>query len=137
MKDLTIFQRIINGEIPSYPVWEDEDHFAFLDISPIAPGHTLVVPKRPSPYLFDLEDGEYASLFLAAKNVARVLKIAMGTPRVGVIVAGYGVQDHVHIHLVPIRSESDLTGSSITVDSAEMHKIRERIIKHLTFPSIL
>lgn len=131
MKDPTIFERIIAGEIPSYPIWEDEEFFAFLDISPLTPGHTLVVPKEPSPYIFDLDDEEYAKLFLAAKKIARVLKEALGTPRVGIIVAGYGVQDHVHVHLVPIRSESELSGPSVSLDPIQMHKIREQIIKYI------
>ncbi len=131
MRPTTIFERIIAGEVPSYPIWEDETHFAFLDISPLAPGHTLVVPKKPYPYVFDIDDDDYAKLFLAAKKVAGILKRAMGTPRVGVIVAGYGVQDHVHIHLVPIRTESELSGPSQSPEPKELHRIRERIIKHL------
>ena len=116
MTQKTIFEKIVAGEIPSYKIWEDEGHFAFLDISPFAPGHTLVVPKKPSPYIFDLEDQEYTKLFLAAKKVAKKLRMAMQTPRIGVIVAGYGVVDHVHIHLIPIHSEGDLLGGAHPID---------------------
>ena len=131
MGNKTIFQNIIAGEIPSYKVWEDEKHYAFLDISPFAPGHTLVVPKKPSPYIFDLEDDEYAELLLSAKKVAKVLKSAMKTPRVGVIVAGFGVVDHVHVHLIPIHSEGELLGGSKNISKEEMEKIHMKILSVL------
>ncbi|MBP6994090.1 HIT family protein [Candidatus Woesebacteria bacterium] len=124
----TIFEKIIAGEIPSYKIWEDENHFAFLDISPFAPGHTLVVPKKPSPYIFDLGDDEYTGLMLAAKIVAQKLRQAMQTPRVGVIVAGYGVVDHVHIHLIPIHSEGDLLGGPHTASSEELENVHKKIL---------
>lgn len=128
MKNKTIFEKIIDGEIPSYKVWEDEKHYAFLDISPFAPGHTLVVPKKPSVYLFDLEDDEYTKLLLASKKVAKILKRALAVPRVGVIVAGFGVQDHVHIHLVPIHSEGELLGGPQQISKEEMEGILAKIL---------
>lgn len=129
MSSKTIFQKIISGELPSFKVWEDEGHFAFLDISPFAPGHTLVIPKRPAPYIFDLDDSVYMELLLASKTVANILKKAMDVPRVGVIVAGYGVQDHVHVHLVPIHSEKDLFGGPKNMTKAQLQKIHHKILE--------
>lgn len=125
----TIFEQIILGEVPSYKVWEDEHHFAFLDISPIAPGHTLVIPKKPAQYLFDLEDGEYTNLMQASKRVAKMLKKAFPhVPRVGVIVAGFGVPDHIHIHLIPISSEGELLGASKNISKEELASVQTRIL---------
>ncbi len=82
-------------------VWEDEKHLAFLDINPIEPGHTLVIPKKHTPYIFDLNDKEYSDLMLASKRVAELLKQKLHPKRIGILVEGFGV-DHVHVHLVPI-----------------------------------
>ncbi len=103
----TIFSRIVAGEIPSYKVAEDENNYAFLDINPVAPGHTLVIPKREVDYLFDLNDKEYADLQLFAKRVAAAIKQVMPCSRVGVAVMGLEVP-HAHIHLIPINKESDM-----------------------------
>ncbi|MDE6277805.1 MAG: HIT family protein [Muribaculaceae bacterium] len=103
----SIFSRIIAGEIPSYKVAEDEAHYAFLDINPMAEGHTLVVPKRETDYIFDLSDEEFAALQLFAKRVAAAQKEALPCSRVAVAVLGLEVP-HAHIHLVPINSESDM-----------------------------
>lgn len=125
----TIFEQIIDGEIPSYKVWEDENHYAFLDISPIAPGHTLVIPKKPAQYLFDLEDSEYTNLMRASKLVAKMLKKAFPhVPRIGVIVAGFGVPDHIHIHLIPISSEGELLGTSRATSKEELTSIHTLIL---------
>ena len=104
---MTLFTRIINGEIPSYKVAEDEHNFAFLDINPLKEGHVLCIPKHEVDYLFDLSDEEYASLTLFAKRVARAVKAAIPCQRVGVAVLGMEVP-HAHIHLVPLQKESDL-----------------------------
>lgn len=103
----TIFSRIAAGEIPSYKVAEDENHYAFLDINPLAPGHTLVIPRREVDYLFDLTPGEYAALMEFARKVALKLRKAVDCKRVGVAVLGMEVP-HAHIHLVPLQSEADL-----------------------------
>lgn len=103
----SIFSRIVAGEIPSYKVAEDVAHYAFLDINPMAPGHTLVIPKREEDYIFDLSDEEYAALQLFAKRVAKAQKAALPCKRVAVAVLGMEVP-HAHIHLVPINSEADL-----------------------------
>lgn len=103
----SIFSRIIAGEIPCYKVAEDEHHFAFLDINPLAPGHTLVIPKREIDYIFDLSDEEYTALQLFAKRVAAAQKKAVPCKRIATAVLGLEVP-HAHIHLVPINSESDM-----------------------------
>ena len=103
----SIFSRIIAGEIPCYKIAEDEHNFAFLDINPLAEGHTLCIPKHEVDYIFDLTDEEYTSLTLFAKRVAVAVKAAMPCQRVGVAVLGMEVP-HAHIHLVPLDKESDL-----------------------------
>lgn len=103
----TIFSKIISGEIPCYKIAEDDRHFAFLDINPVAPGHTLVVPKREVSYLFDLTDEEYVALELFAKRVAEGLREAMPCKRIGEAVIGLEVP-HAHIHLIPINTERDM-----------------------------
>lgn len=107
----SIFTKIINGEIPAYKVAEDENYFAFLDIFPVAKGHTLVIPKKEVDYLFDLEDETYAGLQLFAKKVAKGLKKAIPCEKVGVLVLGLEVP-HAHIHLVPMQNEGDLLNFS-------------------------
>lgn len=97
----SIFTKIINGEIPSYKIAEDENHFAFLDINPIAEGHTLIVPKKEVDYIFDLNDEALAGLNIFAKKIAHAIDDSLGTIRTGVIVEGLEVP-HAHIHLVPI-----------------------------------
>lgn len=104
---MTIFSRIAAGEIPSYRVAEDEKHFAFLDINPVAEGHTLVIPKKEVSYIFDLDDKEYAELQLFAKRVAAALEKAVPCKRIGTAVIGLEVP-HAHIHLVPLRNEGDM-----------------------------
>lgn len=103
----SVFTRIVNGEIPSYKVAETENCYAFLDISPLAEGHTLVIPKKEVDYLFDLDDQLYTELQRFAKEVAVALKKAVPCKRVGVAVLGMEVP-HAHIHLVPLQSEGDM-----------------------------
>ena len=107
----TIFTRIAKGEIPSYKVAENEEFYAFLDIAPMAKGHTLVIPKREVDYIYDLEDDELAGLHLCAKKVARAQKAAFPCQRVGVAVLGMEVP-HAHIHLIPLQKESDMLFSN-------------------------
>ena len=104
---MTIFSRIINGEIPCYKIAEDENYFAFLDISPLVKGHTLVIPKREVDYIFDLTDEEIAGMQVFAKKVAVAIKKAIPCVKVGQCVLGLEVP-HAHIHLVPMQSEADL-----------------------------
>lgn len=104
----SIFSRIIAGEIPCYKVAEDDKHIAFLDINPVAPGHTLVVPKHENPYIFDLSDEELADFNIFAKKVAHAVAKAVPCKRVGMTVIGLEVP-HAHIHLIPINVESDMS----------------------------
>ena len=104
----TIFTRIAKGEIPSYKVAENEDFYAFLDIAPMAKGHTLVIPKHvEDDYIFNLEEDTYAGLCAFARKVAQAIKTAVPCKRVGVAVLGMEVP-HTHIHLVPLQSEGDM-----------------------------
>jgi histidine triad (HIT) family protein len=107
----SIFTKIIDGEIPAYKVAEDKNYLAFLDIFPVAKGHTLVIPKNEVDYLFDLDDELYSGLQLFAKKVAAGLKKAIPCEKVGVLVLGLEVP-HAHIHLVPMQSEADLLNFS-------------------------
>jgi len=128
----TIFSRIVAGEIPCYKVAEDEKHFAFLDINPLRPGHTLVIPKREVDYIFDLEDDEYAALMLFAKSVADALRRAVPCKRIGEAVLGMEVP-HTHIHLVPLNAESDLNffGEHAKVAPEEMQRIADAIASEM------
>ncbi len=128
---MTLFTRIINGEIPSYKVAEDDRYYAFLDINPLTKGHTLVIPKLSEPeadYIFDLDDETLAGLMVFAKQVARGIKEATGCKRVGVAVLGMEV-NHVHIHLVPMNSEKDMlfTNPKLQLPADEMATIANSI----------
>jgi histidine triad (HIT) family protein len=103
----SIFTRIINGEIPSYKIAEDENYYAFLDINPLAEGHTLVIPKKETDYIFDLGDEEYQGLFLFAKGVAKAMRKVISCERIGVAVVGLEVR-HAHIHLIPLKTVYDI-----------------------------
>ena len=103
----TIFSKIISGELPAYKVAESNDFLAFLDISPLAEGHVLVIPKQETDYLFDLEDDVYTALQLFAKIVATGIKESIPCKKVGVAVIGLEVP-HVHIHLIPMNRVDDL-----------------------------
>lgn len=126
----SIFSKIVAGEIPSYKVAEDDRHYAFLDISPLAPGHTLVIPKREVDYIFDLSDEEYAALQLFAKRVATAQKKALPCKRIGVAVLGMEVP-HAHIHLVPLNSEADMDfRNKKSLESAQMAEIAAKIAEN-------
>lgn len=104
---MTIFSKIIAGEIPSYKVAEDDRFYAFLDINPIAWGHTLVVPKEETDYLFDLDDRQLGDMMVFAKKVAAAIKKAFPCRKVGMAVLGLEVP-HAHMHLVPLKNEGDM-----------------------------
>ncbi len=128
---MTIFTRIIKGEIPSYKVAEDDRFYAFLDIRPLVKGHTLVIPKLPEPeadYIFDLDDRLLGDMMVFAKRVARGIQSATGCKRVGVAVLGMEV-NHVHIHLVPLNKETDMlfTNPKLELPSDEMCVIANSI----------
>ena len=103
----TIFSKIIAGEIPSYKVAEDEKYYAFLDINPLAKGHTLVIPKVEVDYIFDLDDETLAGLTKFAKKIAHKIKEQTGCKKVAMVVLGLEVP-HAHIHLIPMNSEKDV-----------------------------
>ncbi len=103
----SIFTKIINGEIPSYKIAEDEKCYAFLDISPLAEGHTLVVPKQEVDYIFDLDDELLTHLHLFAKKVAKAMKEVIECEKIGMAVIGLDVR-HTHVHLVPLKEVGDL-----------------------------
>jgi histidine triad (HIT) family protein len=124
----SIFSKIVNGEIPAYKVAEDENYLAFLDIFPVAKGHTLVIPKKEVDYIFDLDDELYAGLQLFAKKVAVGLKSAIPCQKVGVLVLGLEVP-HAHIHLIPMQNEADVLNFSkkLKFTPEEFQKIKEII----------
>ena len=126
----SIFTKIANGEIPSYKVASDDKHFAFLDINPVVPGHTLVIPRCESDYIFDLDDEEYTQLQLFAKRVAKAMQKALPCKRIGTAVIGMEVP-HVHIHLIPLNTEGDMDfrREKLTLDNKDMADIAAAIAK--------
>lgn len=124
----SIFSRIVNGEIPCYRVAEDDKHLAFLDINPIAEGHTLVIPKCEIDYIFDLDSQQLSELTLFAQRVAKAIDKSINCKRVGVAVLGMEVP-HCHIHLVPLNSEKDLVLSNpkLNITKEKMAAIAEAI----------
>ena len=124
----TIFTRIVEGEIPCYKVAESEKFFAFLDINPLAKGHTLVIPKKEGDYIFDMDDEMYAGLMMFAKRVAKAIEAAVPCKRVGVAVMGMEVP-HVHVHLIPINAEKDMVISNpkLKLEASEMAEIAANI----------
>ena len=126
---MTIFSKIIAGEIPSYKVAEDENFYAFLDINPMTKGHTLVVPKKTEEnYIFRLNDDTYISLMKFSKKVALAIEKAMTCKRVGVAVIGMEVP-HAHVHLIPINKESEMNFSNpkLKLTADEMADIASKI----------
>ena len=128
----SIFSRIVAGEIPCYKVAEDDRYFAFLDISPVAKGHTLVIPKQEVDYIFDLDDETYSGLMAFARRVARALEVAVACKRVGVAVMGLEVP-HAHIHLVPITTEGDMNffREKLSLPADEMAEIAAKIAQQM------
>ena len=126
----TIFSRIVAGEIPCHKVAEDEEFFAFLDINPVAKGHTLVIPKQETDYLFDLEDALLGRMMAFAKRVARAQEAAIPCKRIGMAVMGLEVP-HAHIHLIPITKESDMYfgGEKMTITQDELAVVAALIRK--------
>ena len=126
----TIFTKIAAGEIPSYKCAESEDFYAFLDISPLAKGHTLVIPKKvEDDYIFNLDPKTYEGLWAFARKVATALKAAVPCKRIGVAVLGMEVP-HTHIHLVPLKTEADMDfrKEKLSLDPAEMKSIASSIL---------
>lgn len=128
----SLFTKIVNGEIPAWKVAEDENYLAFLDIFPVAKGHTLVIPKKEVDYIFDLDEETYNGLHQFAKKVAIGLQKAIPCKKVGEMVLGLEVP-HAHIHLVPMQSEADLLNFSkkISFSKEEMAEITASIAKEI------
>lgn len=129
---MTIFTKIINGEIPCHKVAEDDRFLAFLDINPVAEGHTLVIPKKEVDYLFNLDDETYTGLMLFAKRLAPALAKAVPCLRIGVTVIGLEVP-HTHIHLVPLNSMNDINFSKpkLKPSQEELKEVAQKISKAL------
>jgi len=124
----TIFSKIVSGEIPAFKVAEDDRFLAFLDINPLAKGHTLVIPKKEVDYLFDLDDKLYADCFVFAKKVAIAIKKVVPCMKVGVAVLGLEVA-HAHIHLIPVNSiyDIDFSKPKLKLTRDEFEEIAEQI----------
>ncbi len=124
----SIFTKIVNGEIPSYKIAEDENYYAFLDINPLAKGHTLVIPKKEVDYIFDIDDDTYKGLFLFSKKVAKAIEQVVPCKRIGMTVIGLEVP-HAHIHLIPINSiyDMDFKQPKLKFTSDEFEKIAKEI----------
>jgi len=120
----TIFSRIVAGEIPCYKIAEDDNFFAFLDISPLTKGHTLVIPKKEEDYIFNLEDNMLADMIVFAKKVGLAIEKSVSCVRIGLAVIGLEVP-HAHIHLIPINSESDMNfkNPKLKLSPDEMNEI--------------
>lgn len=128
----TIFTKIINGEIPSYKIAENDKFFAFLDINPMSKGHTLVVPKQETDYIFDLEDSLLSEMMIFSKKIAAAIDKTIQCKRVGVMVIGLEVP-HTHVHLIPIQKEGDMNLSKkrVELSKEEFEKIAETIRQDL------
>ncbi|MGE5348373.1 MAG: HIT family protein [Actinomycetota bacterium] len=128
----SVFTRIINGEIPCYRVAEDDRYLAFLDVRPLKPGHTLVVPKNEVDYIFDMDEDALAGMMLFAQKVARAMKEVIACNRIGVAVIGLEVP-HAHIHLVPITREGDmlLSNPRVSLSKEENERLAMEIGAHV------
>ena len=128
----TIFSRIVKREIPCYKIAEDEQFFAFMDINPVAVGHTLVIPKREDDYIFNLEDDEIGAMMVFAKKVAKAIEKAVPCKRIGVAVIGLEVP-HAHIHLIPISQEGDMDFKKehVHISEEEFRTVQKRIVENL------
>lgn len=129
----SIFTRIINGEIPCYKIAENDQFFAFLDINPLAEGHTLVVPKQEIDYIFDHSDDTLAALMLFSKQVARAIQAAVPCLRIGLAVVGLEVP-HTHVHLIPLHSAHDMDFGrpKLKLSKEQMSEVAEKIAKHIS-----
>jgi histidine triad (HIT) family protein len=127
----SIFSKIVAGEIPSHKIAEDERYYAFLDIFPVAKGHTLVIPKKEVDYIYDLDDETLAGLHVFAKKVAKAIEKAVPCQRIGVAVVGLEVP-HAHVHLIPINSMADMNfANKKKMSQEELAQIAEKIRQYL------
>ena len=128
----TIFSQIVNGEIPCYKVYEDDEFLAFLDVFPVAKGHVLVIPKKETDYIFDIEDQSYARMWQFAKKISKALKLSVSCERIGISVIGLEVA-HAHIHLLPINSLEDMNFSKpkMSFSKQEFEEIADTIASNI------
>jgi histidine triad (HIT) family protein len=128
----TIFTKIINGEIPSYKIAENNKFYAFLDINPLAKGHTLVIPKQEIDYIFDIQDDLLSEMMIFAKKIAKAIEKSITCERIGVTVIGLEVP-HAHIHLIPINSitDMDFSKTKLSLSNEEFIEIVDSIVGNL------
>jgi histidine triad (HIT) family protein len=129
----SIFSRIISGEIPCYKIAENDTFIAFLDVNPLAKGHTLIVPKSEIDYIFDLNDSILSEILVFSKKIAKAIEKSIPCRRIGLTVIGLEVP-HAHIHLIPISSESDMNfrNPKLKLSSDEMQRVADEIIYNLS-----
>lgn len=128
----SIFSKIVKGEIPSFKIAEDENYYAFLDINPLSKGHTLVIPKQETDYLFDLNDEIYQGLLLFAKKVGKAIEATIECKRLGLVVYGLDVP-HAHIHLIPLKgtgNEINFSNPKVKMDQAEFINLASGIAEN-------
>lgn len=130
----TIFSKIAAGEIPCYKIAESEKHLAFLDVFPLVKGHTLVIPKKETDYIFDIADEEFSALHLFSRKVAKAIEKSIPCKRIGVAVIGLEVP-HAHIHLIPLNNVSDINFSQpkLTLPKEELEEIASKIRANVNF----
>ena len=128
----TIFTKIISGEIPSYKIAENDDFFAFLDIRPLAKGHTLVIPKKEVDYIFNMDDNSLSGLHLFSKKIAIAIEKVVKCKRIGTAVLGLEVP-HAHIHLIPINNVSDINFANpkLVFSNEELEILAQKISKEV------
>jgi histidine triad (HIT) family protein len=123
-----LFCKIVKGELPSYKIWENERFLAFLDINPVKPGHTILIPKKHIDYIFDLKEPLYLEMFKIAKKLSKVIQQAVGSKKIGLAVEGIFIH-HAHIHLIPVSKGNDLNPTKAKKGNLkELLKIQEKII---------
>lgn len=129
---MTIFEKIVAGDIPAHKILEDEQYLAFLDVSPLKRGHTLIIPKQHTDFIFDMDDDELAGMWVFAKKIAQAIKKAYGSTKVGVAVLGLEVH-HAHIHLVPLNHEQDINFANpkLQLEQKELSLIADKIKSYL------
>ncbi len=125
----TIFSKIINGEIPSYKIAEDSNYYAFLDINPLAKGHTLVIPKKATDYILDIEDDELSGLFIFAKKIGIAIERVVPCKKIGITVIGLEVP-HAHVHIIPINTiyDMDFKQPKLSFTNDEFQELTNQII---------
>ncbi len=122
---------MVSGELPPLKIWENENYLAFLDIHPIQPGHSLIIPKKHTDHVFDLSDGEYCELMSNARTLALMLKSKFHSKKVGLIVEGFAIP-HAHVHLVPINEGGELNPDKARLDAniEDLRKLANKVLEN-------